>query len=193
MQLHPSNERRILLVQILKHVLKSTTSATERSTKSLCTQHTLTYGSRKHSKYSHSHQWAMTTEQAVSLCKPVVMHNLEDFPRASPPLIAPTTLTCESVNRKTTLFLCTPAVIKSFFKSSLNSRTLYPLFNSSCLHWQPDMKAASRARDCLPEPPIPTNIAFPRGARRMRVSLAMCSIASLKNTRFMTCDHISDV
>lgn len=39
------------------------------------------------------------------------------------------------------------------------------------------MKEAKRAKDCLPEPPTPTNRACPDGCYTIRVILQTCSIA----------------
>ena len=42
---------------------------------------------------------------------------------------------------------------------------------------RPQMNAARRAKDCLPEPPTPTSSALPRGLVRMRLMRHTCSIA----------------
>lgn len=48
------------------------------------------------------------------------------------------------------------------------------------------MKAESFDKDYLPEPPTPTNKAFPTGNSRIRTILQICSIASEKSTKFIT-------
>lgn len=50
----------------------------------------------------------------------------------------------------------------------------------------PQMKAASLASDCFPEPPTPTSSACPPGLLMMRLMRAMCFIASSNNTRSIT-------
>lgn len=68
-----------------------------------------------------------------------------------------------------------------FCKSVLKDSLLYPLpiYNIWVLHWQ--MNEESLDSDCLPLPPTPISIAFPRGCTIIRLILKMCSIAYLKN------------
>ena len=40
--------------------------------------------------------------------------------------------------------------------------------------------------DCFPQPPTPTSRALPRSCRIMRVMRVTCSIASIKNTNFIS-------
>mmetsp|Transcript_60212 Transcript_60212/g.148103 ORF Transcript_60212/g.148103 Transcript_60212/m.148103 type:complete len:202 (-) Transcript_60212:801-1406(-) len=94
-----------------------------------------------------------------------------------------------SVKRKTTGLRSTPAIVKTFFRSSRNSALPYPRVSSIWKLLYSAMKADSRVRLCFPEPPSPTSIAFPLGERRIRASLEMCSIASMKKTRCMVLDE----
>mmetsp|Transcript_14317 Transcript_14317/g.34861 ORF Transcript_14317/g.34861 Transcript_14317/m.34861 type:complete len:271 (-) Transcript_14317:8417-9229(-) len=91
-----------------------------------------------------------------------------------------------SVMRKVTGIPFTPALTYSARRSVLNSVIPYELvteiWNTS--YWQ--MKVASLARDCLPEPPTPTSIAFPRGKSKIRVMRVTWSIAWLNRTKSIT-------
>lgn len=46
----------------------------------------------------------------------------------------------------------------------------------------PAMKAAKRARVCLPQPPTPTSMALPRGCDKILAMLQMCCMASGNST-----------
>jgi len=52
------------------------------------------------------------------------------------------------------------------------------------------MKAESFDKLYLPEPPTPTKSAFPVGKSKILIILQMCSMASLKRTKFIT-DFVS--
>jgi len=51
---------------------------------------------------------------------------------------------------------------------------------------RPQMCAARRESDCLPEPPTPTSSAWPEGLEMMREMRQMCFIASSNSTRSIT-------
>ena len=93
---------------------------------------------------------------------------------------------CPSVIRNVTGMPLTPALTYSASRSVLKSAMPYEevteIWNTS--YWQ--MNVASLASDCLPEPPTPTSIAFPRGRSKMRVMRVTCSMAWLKSTRSIT-------
>lgn len=93
--------------------------------------------------------------------------------------------TCESVIRNMTPKLLRPALMynpaRSDFKSAMPYVALSCTWNGS----REDMKAESRASDCLPLPPTPTSNALPRGSSRIRLIRHTCDIASSKSTRSM--------
>ena len=45
-------------------------------------------------------------------------------------------------------------------------------------------------RDCLPQPPTPTNRALPRSWRMILVMRVTCSMASMKNTSFISFEEL---
>eukprot|EP00967_Tisochrysis_lutea_P041116 scaffold49383_cov27-Tisochrysis_lutea.AAC.13 len=58
---------------------------------------------------------------------------------------------------------------------------------TGCTHSLPVSAAASRARDCLPEPATPTSSAAPRGALIMRAMCIKWWSASLKRISSTAC------
>mmetsp|Transcript_631 Transcript_631/g.2087 ORF Transcript_631/g.2087 Transcript_631/m.2087 type:complete len:522 (+) Transcript_631:157-1722(+) len=91
--------------------------------------------------------------------------------------------TSASVKMKHTFWPFNPATLYRLFKSSNNAAWLYCLL---IVIWNvnaPDTYAANLVRDCLPEPPTPTNKALPRSIASSRAMRIMCFSASSKSTK----------
>lgn len=70
-------------------------------------------------------------------------------------------------------------VVRNYLpKSALRSFMPYPLRSCTWNTSSEEIKDESRDRDCLPDPPTPTNSALPRGASRMRLILKIFKFLS---------------
>ncbi len=52
------------------------------------------------------------------------------------------------------------------------------------------LKVTDLVRDCLPVPPTPTSSALPRSCLMIRAIRVTCSMASKKNTSFISLDEL---
>mmetsp|Transcript_24998 Transcript_24998/g.75326 ORF Transcript_24998/g.75326 Transcript_24998/m.75326 type:complete len:284 (-) Transcript_24998:6617-7468(-) len=88
-----------------------------------------------------------------------------------------------SAKRKTKCSPFSPAIRITFFKSSRHSSILYVFVISIWKRSKSLTYAASRVKDCRPEPPTPTKRQCDRGCRITREMRQMCSMAKRKRTR----------
>eukprot|EP00659_Diplonema_papillatum_P019137 gene19136-biopygen19402 len=87
-----------------------------------------------------------------------------------------------SVNKKQT----SPRVPAKVYWSRMSSKSWLVEYDFVIVTWNilcPWMDAASRVRDCLPEPPTPTRRMFPRFVDRTRMMRETCLIAASNSTR----------
>lgn len=78
-----------------------------------------------------------------------------------------------------------PAFVYNVARSAFKSAMPYVDLNCTWNGSKEDIKAESRAKDCLPLPPTPTNSALPLGSSSIRLIRHTCAIASSNSTRFM--------
>jgi len=76
-----------------------------------------------------------------------------------------------------------PAILSIFFRSSNHSVLPYVLVISIENTVYSYSYAASRVKDCRPDPPIPTSNPFPPGNFKIREIINKCSTAKLNNAR----------